>query len=123
MSGSFLTPHKGVTFSLKCKVDPMNIVKFTEALRKCWESTECLYFEVFHSPTEIGTFRLVEIWTKDLEWIEKHHLPRDYYQQYRKIVEPLVVIRGFEVLDRLKSWNVVDKAYLAGSIKTKKQNT
>lgn len=127
MPKGFLTPHQGVSFCLKYTVDPSNTVKFAEALRKCWESTtkepECLYFEVFHSPTDAGTFRLVEIWTKDMEWMEKHHLPRDYYQHYRKAVEPLVVTRELEILDRLQNWNVVDDAYLAGSIKTNKRET
>lgn len=124
MSTSLVTPHQGVTFSLKYKVDPVNTQKFVEALRKCWESTskepECLYFEVFHSPSEPGTFRLIEIWSKDVEWMEKNHLPREYYQQYRKAVEPLVLTRELEVLDRLRTWNVVDESYLTDSIRTTK---
>lgn len=124
MSKIFLTPHLGVSFSLKYKVDPSNSAKFTEALRKCWEHTskepECLYFEVFHSPNEAGTFRLVEIWAKDMEWMEKHHLPREYYQNYRKVVEPFIISREFEIFDRLQGWNVVDDEYLLGSIRTKK---
>ena len=123
ISNPLLTPHYGVTYHLKYKVKPSNIDQFTEALRKCWENTtkepECLYFEVFHSPSEPDTFRLVEMWDKDSEWMEKNHLPRDYYQEYRKAVDPIVLTREFEEYRRLRDWNKVDERYLAGSDKTK----
>ncbi|KAJ9608017.1 hypothetical protein H2200_007005 [Cladophialophora chaetospira] len=123
MSEVLLIPHEGITFHVTYKIDPDNVNKFIEALRPAWEATcnipECIYFDVFHFPSEPGTFRITEVWNRDMKWIEENHIAKDHYRQYRDIVEPIVLKREFEVLGRLQKWSIVKKEYLSESVKTK----
>ncbi|KIW98745.1 uncharacterized protein Z519_00408 [Cladophialophora bantiana CBS 173.52] len=123
MSKALQTPHEGITFHVTYKIDPSNVDKFIEALRPAWESTcnmpECIYFDVFHFSSEPGTFRITEVWNRDMEWIEENHVAKDHFQRYRNAIGSIVLKREFEVLDRLQKWSIVKKGYLEGSVKTK----
>ncbi len=122
MSGP-LTPQHGITFHVTYKIDPSNVDKFVSALRPAWEAIakepECIYFDVFRSASEPGTFRLVEVWNKDSTWIEDNHLTKDHYKQYREVTESMVVKRDLEVFERLQNWSVVRDAYLKDSVRVK----
>jgi quinol monooxygenase YgiN len=86
MSKPLFVSHHGVAFHVTIKINPSNIDKFPKALRPCWlavqEEPECLYFDVFHSSSTLGTFLFIEVWGKDNDWIEKHHLTNKYFKKY-----------------------------------------
>jgi quinol monooxygenase YgiN len=123
MSNPLFTPHRGVAFQVTIKIDPTNIEKFLEALRPCWlavrEDPECLCFDVFHSSSAPGTFLFIEVWGKDNDWIEKHHLTKEYFKKYCEATESMWLEKEVKAFDRLKDWNFVDEKYLEGSIKAK----
>jgi quinol monooxygenase YgiN len=105
------------------RIDQSNIDPFLTALRPCWEAcsreTECIYFDIFHSPTEPGLFRFIEIWTKDEKWFREHQLTKPYYKPYEAIANPMLLEpKKMEFLERANGWSYVDKEYLTGSAKT-----
>lgn len=119
------TPCQGVTHVGTIKIDPSNIDKFLEAFRTCWlavcKEPHCLYFDVFHSQSESGTFHFVEVWSKDNEWFMEHQITKDYYKPYWEITRPLWVNRDLHVYNRLSDWNFVDDRYLEGSVRAKEE--
>lgn len=125
MSKSLATPHPGVTFHVTIKVSPSNIPAFLSALRPCWVATrndpECLYYDVFHSPTEPGTFSVVEVWDKDSTWIAENHIQRPYFKKYCEETEHMWLKKDLVAFERLKDWSFVDEKYLEGSSKTEEE--
>ncbi|KAG0649454.1 3-ketosteroid 1-dehydrogenase helE [Hyphodiscus hymeniophilus] len=122
MSNHLATPHSGVIYHVTIKIAPSNMTAFLSALRPCWAATrkdpECLYYEVFHSSTEPGTFSVVEVWAKDEAWITKNHIQRPYFKKYCEDTEHMWLKKDLVVLERLKGWNFVDESYLEGTAKT-----
>jgi quinol monooxygenase YgiN len=111
MSDPLITSHQGVTFQVSIKVDPSDIDKFLEALRPCWlavrEEPERLYFDVFNSSSVPSTFLFMEVRAKDNNWIEKHHLTKEYFKKYCDATESMWLEKEVQAFDRLESWNFV----------------
>ena len=111
-----------MTLFVTITVHPKDHDEFLKALRPCWQGCiqepECIYFDVFHSSDNPGTFRFVEVWTENREWFKTVQLNRSYYEPYLSITKPMwVKDREMVYLDRVPNWNFVDKRYLDGSIK------
>ncbi|USW56080.1 Putative antibiotic biosynthesis monooxygenase domain-containing protein [Septoria linicola] len=74
---------KQLTLFVTFKIQPDRIEEFKEAHRPVWAACaaepECLFFDVFQDPQAPGTFRFVEIWSKDREWFEKEQFTKPYY--------------------------------------------
>lgn len=125
MSNSLATPHLGVTFHVTIKVSPTNISAFLSALRPCWAATrrdpECLYYDVFHSTTEPGTFSVVEVWAKDSAWITENHIQRPYFKKYCDETENMWLKKDLVTFERLKGWSFLDEKYLEGGSKTEEE--
>jgi len=111
-----------LTLHATIKIDPTNTDKFLTALRPAWAAVinepECLFFDVFHTPEEPGTFRFVEVWTKDWKWFLEHQMKKAYYQPYLAITEPMWLDRELKHWERADGWSYVDDKYLADSIRT-----
>lgn len=107
------------TLVVTIQISPSDIPAFLTALRPCWQACarepECIYFDVHHSPSEPGTFRFVEVWTKDEKWFNDHQLTKSYYEPYVKVTEPMwIQPRKLEFFERLGGWCYVDEKYLEG---------
>lgn len=112
-----------LTLVVTISISPDDIEPFLTALRPAWEACsrepECVYFDIFHSPTEPGNFRFVEVWTKDEKWFREHQLTKPYYTPYEKITQPMLLApKGLEFFERASGWNYVDNEYLVGSVRT-----
>ena len=63
----------GTSIHVTITVAPENAEKFLALLKPCFDAVtaepECLFFEVFQDPEEPGSFRFVENWSKDKEWL------------------------------------------------------
>ncbi|EXJ83462.1 hypothetical protein A1O1_07085, partial [Capronia coronata CBS 617.96] len=76
-----------------------------------------VYFDVFHSPTEPGTFVFQKVWTGDKKWFYEHQLTKPYYEPYTAATKPMwLTDRKMEFLDPVDGWSYVDNAYLAGTV-------
>lgn len=112
-----------MTVHVTIRISPDNIEPFLAALRPVWAACcrepECIYFDVFHLPTEPGTFRFVEVWTKDETWFKDHQLTKSYYEAYLAATKPMwIVDREITYSERVDGWNYVGDDYLEGSLKT-----
>ncbi|KAK5446566.1 hypothetical protein LTS15_009498 [Exophiala xenobiotica] len=97
-----------MTLHVTIRIDPANIEPFLKALRPCWtaccQEPECIFFDVYHDPSEPGTFRFVETWTKDEDWFP--------------ITKPMwIADREMAFFERVNGWSYVDDVYLASSVK------
>ena len=112
--------HPGVTHTGTIKVAPVDIDKFLEALRTCWlevcREPECLFFDVFHSQAEPGTFHFIEVWSKDNDWFMDVQIKKDYYKPYWDVTRPMWISRDMHTYDRLAGWSFIDEKYLQGAI-------
>lgn len=121
---SLFTPHPNqTTLIVTIHVSPEDVPAFLDALRPVWglclKEPECLYFDVFHSPSEPGKFRFVEVWAKDEKWFNEHQMTKSYYEPYTKVTEPMwIQPRKMEFFDRVGGWSYVDAKYLEGSQKS-----
>lgn len=115
------TPHPDQTsLIVTIYISPSDIPAFLSAMRPVWQACinepECLYFDVFHSPSEPGKIRLVEVWAKGEKWFNEQQLTKSYYEPYLKITEPMWTRpREMEFFDRLDGWTYADGKYLEGS--------
>lgn len=79
MSGAAKQLTLFVTFYIQSHL----IETWKSAHRPVWDACaaepECLFFDVFEDPKNVGRFRLVEVWSKDREWFEKEQLAKPYY--------------------------------------------
>ena len=62
------TVHVTLTF------DPKDSPVFLDALKKLWrqvkdQEEDILFFDVSESATEPGTFHLIEVWARDLQFL------------------------------------------------------
>lgn len=110
-----------MTLHVTLRIDPSNIEPFMEALRPCWQGClrepECIFFDVFHSPTEPGTFRFVEVWKRDQKWFEEHQLTKPYYEPYLTITKPMwIADREMLFTERVDGWSYADAEYLQGAL-------
>ncbi|KAK5051495.1 hypothetical protein LTR84_003147 [Exophiala bonariae] len=118
---SLSTPHTNqTTLIVTIRVSPNDVPAFLDALRPVWElcakEPELLYFDVFHSPSEPGKFRFVEVWAKDEKWFNEHQLTKSYYEPYTKVTEPMwIKPREMEFFDRVRGWSYVTEKYLGDS--------
>jgi quinol monooxygenase YgiN len=111
-----------MTLHVTIRIDPANIEPFLKALRPCWtaclQEPECIFFDVYHDPSEPGTFRFVETWTKDEDWFRKNQLTKSYYDPYQAITKPIwIADREMAFFERVNGWSYVDDVYLASSVR------
>jgi quinol monooxygenase YgiN len=114
-----MSRNSQLTLHVTIKVSPSNIVAFLAALRPVWEKcaseAECLFFDVFQDPANRGSFRFVEVWTKDREWFETKQLTKDYYVPYEDVTRPMwLEERKLEYMEREEGWAYVAEDYLVG---------
>ncbi|KAK5168833.1 uncharacterized protein LTR77_006142 [Saxophila tyrrhenica] len=76
-------PHPQLTLFVDFYVQEHLIADWKEAHRPVWDhcakEPECLLFDVFEDPTDIGLFRLVEVWNATQQWFESEQLSKPYY--------------------------------------------
>jgi quinol monooxygenase YgiN len=118
MSTEALNPTQ-TTLIVTIRISPPDIPAFLDALRPCWQACakepELIYFDVFHSPSEPGKFRFVEVWTKDEKWFNEHQLTKSYYGPYTEVTEPMwIQPREMEFFNRVGGWCYVNGRYLEG---------
>jgi len=104
-----------LTLHVTIKVAPHNVQNFLDALRPCWEcciqEPENLFFDVYHSPSEPGVFRFVEVWSKDREWFVEHQITKSYYGPYIALTQPMwLEPREIAFSERLAGWSHVSEA-------------
>ena len=108
------------------KIDPTNIDKFLTALRPLWNAVcrepECLFFEVLHDSKETGTFRFIEVWSKDSTWFFEHQAKKPYYKPFFEVAEPLMLDRVIKSWERVGGWSYVSDQYLEGSVREEDAN-
>ena len=63
---------KQVTHFVDFYIQPDRIEEWKQAHRPVWAACanepQCLLFDVFQDPEEIGHFRLLEVWSGDRKW-------------------------------------------------------
>ncbi|KAF1954591.1 hypothetical protein CC80DRAFT_493718 [Byssothecium circinans] len=101
-------------------INPAKADDFLAALRPAYEGViaepECIFFEVYTSRNEPGTFKLVENWNATEEWMMNVQLKKDYYKPYLAAIESMQVKpREFEILTRMagNEWVSVSKEMLS----------
>ncbi|KAF2211332.1 hypothetical protein CERZMDRAFT_98642 [Cercospora zeae-maydis SCOH1-5] len=84
---------KQLTLFITMKIKPDKIEEWKEAHKPVWAATasepEQLFFDLFEDPTDPGTFRFIEVWSKDREWFEKEQFTKDYYKTLWPKSQPL----------------------------------
>lgn len=83
---------KKLTLIATVSVQPSRIADFLEALKPTWEGItsepECLFFNLWHDPDHLGTFKMLEVWAGNKEWFTTVQMKKDYYESYHTIREP-----------------------------------
>ncbi|GIZ48729.1 hypothetical protein CKM354_001177900 [Cercospora kikuchii] len=83
---------KQLTLFVTMKIKPDRIEEWKEAHRPVWAATaaepEQIFFDLFEDPKDPGTFRFIEVWSKDREWFEKEQFTKDYYKTLWPKSEP-----------------------------------
>ena len=78
-----MATKRQVTLFVDFYVQPTRIEDWKEAHRPVWTACgsekECVLFDVFQDPDDVGHFRLVEVWDADREWFETHQFKKPYY--------------------------------------------
>jgi quinol monooxygenase YgiN len=66
------------TVRVTIKFDPSDSQTFLDALRELWQQArledDLLYFDLSESVTNPGTFYLIEIWARDIEYLQNVRL-------------------------------------------------
>jgi quinol monooxygenase YgiN len=76
---------------------------FKPVLDKVIAEPECLFFEVYRSPDNLGHISWVEDWAAMPSWFLNHQMKKDYYKEYLAITEPMFIRpRRVEILERLE---------------------
>ena len=72
-----------ITLFVDFYVQLSRIEEWKQAHRPVWEhcanDPECLLFDVFDDPEDVGHVRLVEVWNATREWFETVQINRPYY--------------------------------------------
>ncbi|KAK3058256.1 hypothetical protein LTR09_001334 [Extremus antarcticus] len=81
---STMPPNKPqLTLFVDFYIYPHLIEQWKTAHRPVWDACanepECLLFDVFEDPEDVGHFRLVEVWNATREWFETEQLTKPYY--------------------------------------------
>ena len=70
---------KKLTLIATVSVEPSKVDAYLEALRPCWQGIigepECLFFDLWQDPAKPGTFKMIEVWSKDKEWFTNVRFP------------------------------------------------
>ena len=78
-----MATKKQVALFVDFYVQPTRIEEWKEVHRLVWAAcgneAECLLFDVFQDPDDVGHFRLVEVWDGGREWFVTHQLKKPYY--------------------------------------------
>ncbi|KAM3414352.1 hypothetical protein BST61_g10998 [Cercospora zeina] len=85
--------EKQLTLFITMKIQPDKIEEWKEAHRPVWAAIalepEQIFFDLFEDPSDPGTFRFIEVWSKDREWFEKEQFTKDYYKKLWPKSQPL----------------------------------
>lgn len=102
-------------------VQPSLIADWKAAHRPVWDKCanepECILFDVFEDPDDLGHFRLVEVWSATREWFETVQINKPYYAELWKGSKP-TWRKDMSILymERLGEGCSYKKQYLEGGI-------
>ncbi|OTB09237.1 hypothetical protein M426DRAFT_7250 [Hypoxylon sp. CI-4A] len=85
--------YKGISLHVTVHIAPENVDKFLAAFKAIFDvvsaEPECLFFQVYKSPSEPGKLSWVENWSKDGQWFMEHQITKPYYKEYLEFTEPM----------------------------------
>ncbi|KII92958.1 hypothetical protein PLICRDRAFT_37777 [Plicaturopsis crispa FD-325 SS-3] len=96
-------------FIVTITVDPANTAAYLKELKWSYDHViaepECLSFEVLQDPKTPGVIKLIESWSKDLEWILTVQLKKKYYEPYVAATEKMwIKPRVIEYFEPIPGW-------------------
>jgi hypothetical protein len=70
---SYTGPPSRVSLHVTFHIDPSNVPAFLKALKPAYDAViaepECVFFEVYQSPTTPGQIKFIENWDASVEWL------------------------------------------------------
>ncbi|KAK5625829.1 hypothetical protein RRF57_001545 [Xylaria bambusicola] len=101
-----MTFSHGMSLHVTVYVDPENVDGFFTAFKPVFDKVtaepECLFFEVYLTPSTPGKISWVENWSKSPDWFLKEQITKDYYKEYFAVTESMFTKpREFQFLERL----------------------
>ncbi|KAF6807836.1 hypothetical protein CMUS01_14030 [Colletotrichum musicola] len=82
-------------FHVTVHVAPRDVARFLRAaeptIERMKRESELMYFEMYQVHDSPGTITWIEKWSEPLDWIMKHQMTKQYYNDYFDATEPLYV--------------------------------
>ncbi|KAK1622204.1 hypothetical protein BDP81DRAFT_386808 [Colletotrichum phormii] len=93
-------------FQVTVHVAPQDVSRFLRAaeptIEKMKRESELMYFEMYQVHDSPGTITWIEKWSEPVDWIMKHQMTKDYYNDYFDATEPFYVApRELRILSSL----------------------
>ncbi|KAK1978688.1 hypothetical protein LZ30DRAFT_598601 [Colletotrichum cereale] len=82
-------------FQVTVHVRPRDVSRFLEAseptIEKMKRESELMYFEMYQMHDSPGTIIWIEKWSEPVDWILKHQMTEEYYNDYFNATEPFYI--------------------------------
>ncbi|KAF5515407.1 hypothetical protein CGCS363_v000142 [Colletotrichum siamense] len=82
-------------FHVTVHVRPRDVARFLEAaeptIERMKREPELMHFEMYQVHDSPGTITWIEKWSEPVDWIMKHQMTKDYYNEYFDATEPFYV--------------------------------